>query len=313
MNPAAVQPRVSVVMPVYNAEAYVEMAIRSVLESDLQQLEIIAADDGSSDRSAAIVAAIPDPRIVPLQLARSGGPSRPRNAGIEHARAPYVAFLDADDLVKSHKLGSAVAALERNARAGFAFADFESVDEEGRLIQRSVLEGYPVFRSLGSAPAGDGWCLIEPAELTRGLLHENFIGTSGVVVRKDALGAVGEFDESLGYSEDRDLWFRLAHRFPALYCQRVGHGYRVRRGSLSSGSGIRNAHDRIRVLRREKERWHDRAARQQLDRAIAENLAGIGYAERQSRRLHALAMYARAFVTSPDTRWLRGLVGSLLR
>jgi len=65
--------RVSVVMPLYNAEDYVEAAVRSVLASDLEAFELLVMDDGSQDRSADIVAAIADPRIVLVRLSASGG------------------------------------------------------------------------------------------------------------------------------------------------------------------------------------------------------------------------------------------------
>jgi glycosyltransferase involved in cell wall biosynthesis len=305
--------RVSVVTPVHNAEAYVEMAVRSALASDLRELEVIVVDDGSTDRSAAIVANIDDPRVVTVRLQRSGMPARPRNVGIARARAPYVAFLDADDLIKHDRLSAAVSALDRHPEAGFAFADFERIDQDGSLIQESAVTDFPRFRTLMGAPVADDWRLIPQAQLARGLLYENFIGTSGVVLRKQLLSEIGPFNESTVYSEDLDLWFRLAHRCGALYWTHVGHSYRVRPGSLSDGSQVRNARDRITVLRREKDRWSDRAARRELDRHIAQNLAGIGYAERnRRRRLRSIAMFASAFAVSPEVRWLRGMLGSVL-
>jgi glycosyltransferase involved in cell wall biosynthesis len=306
-------PRVSVVMPLYNAEAFVESALRSALASDLAALEVLVADDGSTDRSAAIVAAIRDPRVTLERLAPSGGPSRPRNAGIAQARAPYVAFLDSDDLVRPYKLSAAVLALDDHPQAGFAFADFESIDEGGRVLEASILRNYPVLQSLQGEPLGEDWRLIGQRELARGLLHENFIGTSGVVVRRGLLDELGGFDESLVYSEDRDLWFRLAHRCGALFWNRVGHSYRTRPGNLSTGSQLRNARARITVLRRERGRWGERGARRQLDRLIAENYGVIGHEERRHHRLRALSCYARAFTISPQLRWLRGLLGSVVR
>jgi glycosyltransferase involved in cell wall biosynthesis len=306
--------RVTVVMPVYNAEAYVEMAVRSALASDLRELEVIVVDDGSTDRSAEIVANIKDPRVVTVSLRPSGGPSRPRNVGIARARAPYVAFLDADDLIKPDKLSAAVHVLDRHPEAGFAFADFESIDEGGTVVRSSTIADFAVFRTLPRKPLGGNWHLIPQAQLAHGLLYENFIGTSGVVLRKQLLAELGPFDESIAYSEDRDLWFRLAHRCAALYWNHVGHSYRARPGSLTHGpAAARNARQRITVLQREKNRWRDRPARSQLDRLIAENYVAIGYEERRRRRrLRSMAMFAVAFATSPDVRWLRGMLGSLM-
>jgi len=305
--------RASVVMAAYNAERYVESAVRSALASDLRDIEVIVVDDGSKDRTPDIVSNIGDPRVVLVRLRASGGPSRPRNVGIARAKAPYVAFLDSDDLIKAWKLSAAVTTLDRHPEAGFAFADFERIDADGRLITASALESYPVFSALVSVPVGDAWYLMPQAELARGLLYENFIGTSGVVLRKHLLTKIGPFDDSLTYSEDRDLWFRLCHGCSALYSNRIGHSYRITPDSLTYGPAVRNARHRITVLRREKIRWKDRSAHRQLDHLIAENLATIGYAHRiRRRRLRSVAMFVQAFATSPEVRWLRGLVGSVV-
>jgi glycosyltransferase involved in cell wall biosynthesis len=305
--------RVSVVMALYNAERYVKSAISSALASDLRELEVIVVDDGSRDASAQVVAAIDDPRVTLVRSPASGGPSRPRNTGIARARAPYIALLDADDLLKPHKLSAAIAALERHPQAGFAFGDFERIDAQGELLETSTLAGYPTFQSLAAIELQPPWRLIPQLELARGLLYENFIGTSGVVVRKELLDAIGGFDEALACSEDRDLWFRAAHHGAALYCNEVGHSYRVIHSSLSHGPVIRNARCRIAVLQREKARWTDAAARAQVEQLITENLANIAYAYRQSRRRFASALlFLQAFARSGRLRWLRGAFGSLL-
>ena len=305
--------RVSVVMPVFNAERHVEAAVRSVLASDLRDLEVVLVDDGSSDRSLERVRSIDDPRLAIITLPPSGGPSRPRNVGIAHARAPYVALLDADDLMKADKLGSAVAALEAHPHAGVAFADYERIDGEGRLLEASTLSGYPVFSGLAGVALPDGWRLIPQSEFARGLLYENFIGTSGVVLRKSVLERVGVFDESLTYSEDRDLWFRLAHSCDALYRDNVGHSYRVAPGSLTFRPSARQARNRITALRRERNRWKPGRERRQIDRLIAENLSAIAYDDRkQGRRLASIARFLQALAVSRDARFLRGALGSLL-
>jgi glycosyltransferase involved in cell wall biosynthesis len=305
--------RVSVVIPVYNGARFIEMAVRSALASDLDDLEVLVVDDGSTDGSGEIVRHITDPRVVVLRQTASGGPSRPRNVAITRASAPYVALLDADDLMKPDKLSSAVTVLDSHPEAGFAFADFERIDADGTVLAASNMTDYPVFRGLRTVPAGASWRIIPRSELARALLAENFIGTSGVILRKSMLAEVGMFDESLAYSEDRDLWFRLAHRCDALYREKVGHSYRVNAASLTYGPVLRNAQHRITVLRRERCRWRDRSALRQIDRLIAENLANIGYEYRSKRRrLSSMAMFMRAFATSPELRWMRGLLGSLL-
>ena len=224
-------PRVSVVIPVHNGVRYIEQTIRSVLGSELRELEILVIDDGSSDGSAQAARQISDPRVSVLQQNASGGPSRPRNVGIAHTTAPYIAFLDADDLIRPDKLSSAAAVLDRYPQAGFAFADFEHIDAEGRILEASAASYKLASCDIHGEQVGNSWRLIARAELERGLLQRT-IGTSGVMVRKSVLARVGGFDESLVYSEDLDLWFRLAHDSAALYRDVVGHSYRLAPGSL---------------------------------------------------------------------------------
>ncbi len=303
----------SVVIPIHNAERYVAATVHSALASDLKDLEVIAVDDGSSDGSLATLQAIDDPRLTVLSLSPSGGPSRPRNIGIRRARGRYVALLDADDVLKPGKISAAVTALDGHPQAGVAFGDYERMDGEGRLLDSSVLTGYPVFLALEGIDVGAGWRLIERSQFARGLLYENFIGTSGVVLRKAVLDRTGLFDESLTYSEDRDLWFRLAHDSDALYCSAVGHSYRVFPGSLTFRPGTRQASSRIAVLRRERARWESRKETRQIDRLIAENLSAMAYELRKSGKRSASALtFLQAFGTSPELRFLRSAVSSLL-
>ena len=305
--------RVSVIIPVHNGERYIAQTIRSALASDLAELEVIVVDDGSQDRSADIVRCMDDPRITLLRQPASGGPARPRNVAVAEARAPYVAFLDADDLLRPDKLSSAVAALDRHPQAGFAFGDFDHIDADGKLLEAPVLAQKLASCAIVSEPLGEGWRLISQKELARGLLQRNFIGTSGVIVRKSLLADVGNFDETLTFAEDLDLWFRLAHRSAALYRETIGHSYRVAPGSLTYTPTVRTASDRVRVLRRERERRQLPHERKQLSRRIAESLATMGYEHRRYRqRLPSVAAFAQALVTHPDVRWVRALLGSLV-
>ena len=312
--PPSGAPLVSVVMPLFNAEAYVGAAVRSVLASELRELELLVIDDGSSDGSRAAVAAISDPRLQLITLPPSGGPSVPRNTGIGRARAPYVALVDADDLIRPHKLGAAVGVLDAHPEAGIAFADYERIDAAGSLRTASVRPEYPVLDALPCTALAEEWRLIAQPDFARGLLYENFIGTSGVVLRRRTLDRVGLFDQTLTYSEDRDLWFRIAHASAALYQARVGHSYRVLPSSLTYRPGDRQARHRIVALRRERERWAARPERRQVDRLIAENFYAIGYERRrEGRRGAATGAFLRAFGRSPQWRFLRAALGAAVK
>ena len=299
-------------MPAYNSALYIASAVQSALQDAGSAVEVVVVDDGSTDETVATVRALDDARITLIPISASGGPSRPRNVGVAHAKAPYVSLLDSDDLLKPGKLAASVSALDCCPSAGFAFGDYEKMDADGNIFETSITYAYPVFRSLAWQPAGvDDWRLICQPELARGLLYENFVGTSSVVARKDLVMSLGGFDESLSNGDDLDLWFRLAHHSGAVYSPRVGHSYRVHATSVVHGPPLRNAAARLKVLRRERTRWSDPAARRQLDRRIAENLGVIAYQHRRlGHRMTAMRSFWQAYLASPESRWVTSLIAA---
>jgi GT2 family glycosyltransferase len=306
-------PRISVVIPAYNTELYIAAAVRSALTSGEPDVEVLVVDDGSTDGTVAAVRALGDARVTVIESPASGGPSRPRNIGLARARAPYVSIFDSDDLLKPGKLAASVAALEACPSAGLAFGDYEKMDPDGNVFETSFVYAYPVFQGLAWQPAYEDWRLIPQHELARGLLYENFIGTSGVVLRTELVRRLGGFHEQLTNGDDLDLWFRLAHCCDALYSPRIGHSYRMRPGSVVRGPRIRNSRASIKVMEREKARWQERGPRRQLDRRIAEYLANIGFQYRQEKqRWSAARSYLRAYATSPEKRWLAASIAAVL-
>lgn len=111
-------PRVSVVIPVWNAQEYLRQCLDSVLAQTIgiDRLEVIAVDDGSTDGSGTILDeyAARFPQVVVVHEPNSGGPGRPRNVGLERASGEYVFFLDADDYLGPEALERMVAMADRN-------------------------------------------------------------------------------------------------------------------------------------------------------------------------------------------------------
>jgi glycosyltransferase involved in cell wall biosynthesis len=304
--------RVSVVVTVDDTDSHLQAAAHSALASDLRELEVLVLDASPSDRATSAFHNTRDPRLVKVRLRPGQGLTRLRNIGVARATAPYVAFLDANDLLNPRWLGAAVGALERTPEAGFAFADFEYIDAAGCLTRPSGIAQFPGFSSLVTEPLTDDWRLVRQKHLARGLLYENFIGRSGVVVRRKLFAQIGPLDESVARCADVDLWFRLAHHCDALYTREVSCSSRQMPGG-DRREAIQASEDCISVLRREKTRWNERNARRQLDRRIAEKLASVAHEERQrGHRLRSTAMFAYAFVTYPNVRWLSGMLGSIV-
>jgi glycosyltransferase involved in cell wall biosynthesis len=109
-------PLVSVIIPVYNGEAFLREALDSVFAQDYAPLEVIVADDGSTDSSAAIAESFEG--VTCLRLGR-GGVSRARNLAVEAAGGEFLAFLDADDVWMPGKTASQVALARAHPKAGF--------------------------------------------------------------------------------------------------------------------------------------------------------------------------------------------------
>ena len=115
-------PKVSVGIPVYNGERYVEDAIASALNQTYSPLEVIVIDDGSTDRSAAIAKGFPNVRYA---FQENQGISAARNRGVEMARGEYLAFLDADDVWMPDKLRLQMTAIEGDPTLSLVFGHVE--------------------------------------------------------------------------------------------------------------------------------------------------------------------------------------------
>ena len=139
---------VTVVIPCFNAEAFIADACRSLQEQNFPDWECIIVDDCSSDQSIAIIQelAASDPRIRPIRLTENSGPSVARNAGLDAAKGRWITLLDADDLYTEGRLSRLVAVAEAHA-ADMVFDDqlvtdfpsTEAVDHAFHWIDGSVM------------------------------------------------------------------------------------------------------------------------------------------------------------------------------
>lgn len=218
-------PRVTVITPAYNAEPYIAETIRSVRAQTIAEWELIVQDDGSTDNTvaAARAAAEGDPRVRILTAPRGGRPAIARNRAIAHAQGEWIAFLDADDLYRPHKLETQLADLQRTAaRWGFANTHIMGDDAQnppGLNYPESWRPARPFFPQLLT---GDGVpCLT-------------------LIVHRDEL-AVPPFDEDEGLTavEDWDLALRLAERSEPHYWPQPLADYRIVPSSASR-AGERN-------------------------------------------------------------------------
>lgn len=188
-------PAISVVMPVYNRACRVRDAIDSVLAQDFIDFELIVVDDGSQDGTADVVEAVPDPRIRCLRQPQNHGGNAARNRGIREADSPLFCFIDSDDKFLPHKLGFIARYFAENP-------EIEALIDSYRLL-------YPPEK--GKPPKDrinpDLRCSAEVEQAVFGRRLYN--ATPAFSVRRDALIAVGLFDETLKRRQDMDLLLRL--------------------------------------------------------------------------------------------------------
>jgi succinoglycan biosynthesis protein ExoO len=126
----AKEPDVSVIVPAYKVENYVERAVQSALRQEWVSLEVLVIDDCSPDRTLEVASNIPDPRVKVISTPANGGPSAARNLGIEVARGRWIALLDGDDAYQAGRLRKLLDRAEK-AQAEIAVDNLLIVPEEG--------------------------------------------------------------------------------------------------------------------------------------------------------------------------------------
>jgi glycosyltransferase involved in cell wall biosynthesis len=189
-------------MPAYNAAATVAEAVASALAQTVAELEVIVADDGSAEPIAPALAAIDDERLRVVRRPRNGGVSAARNTALALARAPLVAQLDADDLWRADHLEHLLASFE-DPRIGLAYTNVEIVGYAGSdrwIAARAPNDG--LARWIGNSAE-------HPVNDLSRLYRTNPIPAPGVVMRTEAVRAVGGYPEWLRVGEEYTLYIRL--------------------------------------------------------------------------------------------------------
>lgn len=301
-------PAISVVIPSRDARRWLPQAIASI--GGAQDVEVIVVDDGSTDGTAAFLAGLgaADPRLVVLAGPQSGAAAA-RNVAIAAARAPLVAFLDADDRWRLDKLAIQAALHAAQPGIGFSFTDYRHRRPDGAL-GGSCFAFWPGFAARHGAAAAP---FVLGSDGLAQIYAENVVGTSTVMARTDLLRAVGGFDETLRQAEDWDLWLRLAARAPVGCVPQALAEYRQHRpGNLSSAGAARAQAMRAVAWR------HAAAARALSPGAVRTCRARLLVAEAEAATaagaaLRAVALRTGALALRPSIRQARELAAALLR
>jgi len=208
-------PRVSVLMTIYNSDLFLKEAIDSLLCQSFDDWELIAVENGSSDKSATILNKYKDPRVRVFPCLKNIGRTPALRFAFKQAKGEFIAVLDSDDVAMPERIGSQVSFLELNPKILLVGTWVEYIDKSSNIISTLKLE--PDEKKLRDCL---GWM--------------NPITHSSAMFRSSAAKEVGGYPEELIYAQDYGLIIALAQRggvaiIPKLLCQ-----FRVLNNSMSN-------------------------------------------------------------------------------
>lgn len=195
-------PCISVILPVWNGQDYVQECIRSVLRQSLPEFELLIGDDGSTDASPHLVMPFNDSRIRYFRSEGNAGLFKNLNRLLAQARSPLVHFLCQDDVLEPDCLETEVAFFKNHPEVGVSFCKALVIDSEGTVVERGALGDLPTVMS--------------PSLNIQHFFYHGCIpgNLSTVCAKLEVLKEVGLFDESFRVSGDYELWVRIVQKYP---------------------------------------------------------------------------------------------------
>ncbi len=287
-------PLVSVIIPAYNAERYIEETLESVFKQTHDRLEVILVDDGSTDGTGARVRAYRD-RVRYIQQANAGVGAA-RNRGLDAAAGDYIAFLDADDLWRPERLEVALEVASRHPASGFIACDGERFSEgavrPGHLLSRWVLSRL--------AACGSGEL---SGRFYRESLRSNPIASpSQMLIPRSVTRETGPMITGRHDAEDWDYTLRIALRYPITMHRHSLVRYRLHDESRSGGQSRRQFVWAV---------WDLRLLRRHEANCPPEERAFVRRTRRDTVRAYAYEAYCHA--RRHDARVARRFLWWLLR
>jgi glycosyltransferase involved in cell wall biosynthesis len=213
MNP----PLVSVIIPTYRREAYIEETLASVFAQTFRDFEVIVVNDGSPDATADRLRPLVDSGRIQYYEQKNAGQAAARNTGLQYARGKFISFLDDDDLLPEDKLAWQVERLQSQPHVAVTYGFAQAFGSNHTFRHPEAM--------------GDS------GEIKKVLLRRGVIMTPGqALARTEDIRAIGGLDVSIRGAEDWDLWLRLADRGRFDYVERCALRYRVHPGNVSGNT-----------------------------------------------------------------------------
>ncbi len=212
-------PKVSIIIPLYNHEKYIQETIYSAINQTFSDFELIIINDGSTDRSEDIVKDIKDDRIVYI-FQENQGAQNTINKGISLAKGEYISILNSDDSYYPERLKECISVIESNSSTSAVFSEVEFIDENGIFMQylKAPEDNWDDFNI--ESFAGE-------KKIFLGLLTGNFlVSTSNLFCRKDIFDKIGIFS-SFKYTHDYEFFLRLSSRCKVYFINSPLLKYRI--------------------------------------------------------------------------------------
>ena len=206
-------PRISVIIPCYNAARYVERTVASVKAQTLADWELILVDDGSTDQTGAILDSLAssDSRIRIVSQTNLGISTARNNGARKAGAASYLLFLDADDILEADMLDTMVEYLDDHSDVVLAYCGITQIDSEDRFIRLD--DGDFFVNGVRFVRQGLGYAYLPPSEANTPLMSLMSFHTaipSTCVFRADAFWRAGGWDKTFTVTEDKDMTIHMA-------------------------------------------------------------------------------------------------------
>ncbi|HSE03505.1 MAG TPA: glycosyltransferase [Methylomirabilota bacterium] len=284
----------SVIIPAYNAEDFIEETLESVFQQTYDRLEIILVDDGSTDRTAARVRRYGDRvRYIPQ---RNAGAGAARNRGLSAATGDYIAFLDADDVWRPEKLAVQLDVAGRHPTSGLVACD------GGRFSGDDVVAGRLLSRWVVDRLAACGSSELSGVFYREALRSNPIASPSQMLIPRSVTRETGPMITGGNDAEDWDYTLRIALRYPITMHQHSLVRYRVHDESRSGKQGQRHLVWGV---------WDLRLLRRHAALCPPEERVFVQRTMRDTVRMHAYDAYCHA--RRHDARAARRFLWWLLR
>ncbi len=215
----------SIVIPAYNREKHLAVALNSAIGQTVPADEIIVVNDGSTDGTECVAKSFaPHVRVISIKN-NGAGPGRPRNVGIAHCLSRYIMFLDSDDYLEPHAVERHRDAFRLNVGAGIVCSNYYVQEKrDGQYLDRTLNDAYVVRDIAPRIQVGDRTFAISAFDAYRRYCRDNYLRFAATVARS-ACVEVGGFDETLPQSQDMAFFFRVIANHDLLYIDEPLHTY----------------------------------------------------------------------------------------